>query len=173
LRLAVALAVALAVGACSPSPSSGTGVVAPGDGLRPQGPTERAQVIRVVDGDTIVVDRGQGRERVRYIGIDAPESVAPDVPVEPFGEAASKANAALVDGREVVLERDVSDVDRFGRLLRYVWLDDGGTWRLVNLELVEQGFANAGTYRPDVRWQDVLREAEREAREAGRGLWGG
>ena len=71
----------------------------------------------------------------------------------------------------MVLERDVSETDRFGRLLRYVWLRAGGTWRFVNLELVRDGFAHAGTYPPDVRWTDVLRAAERDAREHERGLW--
>jgi micrococcal nuclease len=141
-------------------------------GLAPTGPTEDAHVVRVVDGDTLIVDRGSGDERLRYIGIDAPESVKPDTPVEFMGTEAAQANAALVDGRAVVLERDVSDRDRFGRLLRYVWLREGEDWRLVNLELVAQGYAQAVSFPPDVRRQDVLRDAEAAARAAGAGLWG-
>jgi endonuclease YncB( thermonuclease family) len=137
---------------------------------------ERAVVVRVVDGDTIIVDRGRGAERLRYVGIDAPESVRPDAPVEFMGHEAAAANAMLVDGREVLLERDVSDRDRFDRLLRYVWLppagDGDGGWLLVNLELVRMGFANAASFPPDVRLIDELRAAERAAREAGLGLWG-
>ena len=80
-------------------------------GSRPIGATERARVVRVVDGDTIVIDRGRGNERLRYIGIDTPESVKPDSPVEFMGREASAANAALVEGRDVVLEADVSERD--------------------------------------------------------------
>ncbi|HUR15708.1 MAG TPA: thermonuclease family protein [Candidatus Limnocylindrales bacterium] len=138
----------------------------------PSGPTEEAEVVRVVDGDTIVVDLGGFEERVRYIGIDAPESVRPSFPVEEWGVEASAANADLVEGRTVVLERDVSDTDRFGRLLRYVWLLNDGEWLLVNLELVRLGYANAGSFPPDVKYNDEVRAAEREARDADRGLWG-
>ena len=101
---------------------------------------------------------------MRYIGIDAPESVRPDSPVEPFGIEASAANAALVGGRSVLLERDVSDRDRFGRLLRYVWLETPDRPLFVNFELVARGFATAVTFPPDVRHVDLLRAAEREAR---------
>ena len=128
--------------------------------------------MRVVDGDTLVVDRGRGDERLRYIGVDTPESVKPDTPVEFMAREAGAANAALVEGRTVVLERDVSEADRYGRLLRYVWIVDGDAWRLVNLELVRAGYAQVATYPPDVRWTDVFRAAERVARDAGLGLWG-
>ena len=172
-----------AVAACAspavPTSPAGTVTVAPAAmsaatpaTLAPEGPTETATVVRVVDGDTLVIDRGRGNERVRYIGIDAPESVRPDTPVEFMGSDAAVANGALVEGREVVLELDVSEADRFGRLLRYVWLRDGDAWRLVNLELVRQGYAQAVSFPPDVRRQDELRAAEREARDAGHGLWG-
>jgi micrococcal nuclease len=154
-------------------------VAACGDSARepaPVGPTpatrtERATVVRIVDGDTIVVDRGHGPERVRYIGIDTPELGRPGTPAEPLGEAAAAANEALVGDREVLLERDVSETDRFGRLLRYVWVETEAGLVLVNLELVSQGFAHAVSYPPDVARQDRLREAERAARDAGRGLW--
>ena len=124
----------------------------------PTGPTQTATVVRVVDGDTIVVDRGQGPERVRYIGVDTPETVHPSKPVEAFGHEASEANRALVEGRKVVLERDISEVDRYGRLLRYVWLRDGDAWSLVNLELVKRGFAQVVTYPPDVKYVDLYLE---------------
>jgi micrococcal nuclease len=177
------LAVAMGLAAClAPSPSPGERPASPGErpaspgepgpALAPEGATETAQVVRVVDGDTLVIDRGKGEERLRYIGIDAPESVRPETPVEFMGQEAAGANAALVKGRELVLERDVTDTDRFGRLLRYAWFQDGDAWRLVNLELVAQGYAQAVSFPPDVRWQDLLRTAERGAREAGLGLWG-
>jgi micrococcal nuclease len=125
-----------------------------------------------VDGDTVIVDRGRGNERLRYIGMDTPETVKPDTPVAFMGREASAANAALVAGRTVVLERDVSETDQYDRLLRYVWLRDGDTWLLVNLELVRQGYAQVATYPPDVRWTDMFLEAQRVARAAGLGLWG-
>jgi micrococcal nuclease len=144
-------------------------------GAAPQGPTETARVVRVVDGDTIVIDRGLGEERVRYIGVDTPETVAPGSPVEWMGPEASTANKRFVGGMEVVLERDVSETDRFGRLLRYVWVRDAtepGGWLFVNLELVARGFAHMATYPPDVRYVDLFLEAQRKARNNDIGLWG-
>ena len=140
--------------------------------LAPVGRIETARVVRIVDGDTIIIDRGRGNERLRYIGIDTPETVKPDTPVQWMGPEASVANKALVSGREVVLERDVSEVDQYDRLLRYVWLHDGDAWTFVNLELVRRGFAQVSTFPPDVRWTDLFLVAQREARDAGVGLWG-
>lgn len=171
---AIAVVLVLALGACA-APAPGEPITTgqrPATTLRPAGTTETARVVRVVDGDTIVIDRGLGNERLRYIGIDAPESVKPDTDVEFMGREASAANAALVEGRTVVLERDVSDADQYGRLLRYAWLQDGEAWVFVNLELVRQGYAGVVTFPPDVRWVDELRAAERAARDGGLGLWG-
>ena len=183
--LSLAVAAVLVVAGCSAAgPAGATGstpapaTAAPTPGApadvapRPAGETETARVVRVVDGDTLVIDRGMGNERLRYIGIDAPESVKPDSPVEFMGREASAANAALVEGATLVLERDVSDTDHYGRLLRYAWLRDGETWLFVNLELVRQGYAQVVTYPPDVRWIDTLRDAQRLARDVGLGLWG-
>jgi len=161
----------------TPAPAAPTGAPSAAGtagltGLAPLGPTERAEVVRVVDGDTIVVDRGRGDERVRYIGVDTPESVDPRRPVEWMGREAAVANRLLVEGREVVLESDITDRDQYDRLLRYVWLRDGDAWSLVNLELVRLGFAQVVTYPPDVRYVDLYLVAQAEAREAERGLWG-
>lgn len=157
------------------APTATVGIPAGTHAVAPEGATERASVIRVVDGDTIIIDRGRGNERLRYIGVDAPESVKPDTPVEFMGKEAWAANARLVEGRTVLLEKDVSDTDRFGRLLRYVWVEDPGRpggQVLVNLELVASGVAQAVTFPPDVRHADDFIEAERAAREQGLGLWG-
>jgi micrococcal nuclease len=140
-------------------------------GRQPIGPTTIGLVVDVVDGDTIKVAIGGVVYRLRYIGIDTPETVDPSRPVEWMGPEASAANKALVAGDEVVLEKDVSEVDRYGRLLRYVWLHDGDTWLMVNYELVRLGFAHSSTYPPDVRYQDLFLAAEQEARAAERGLW--
>ena len=129
---------------------------------------ERARVVRVVDGDTILVNINGRRERLRYIGVNSPESVAEDRPVECFGKESSEANTRLVDRKTVELERDISDRDRFGRLLRYVYAD--GVF--VNAELIREGYAFAVTFPPDVRENTHLRALEREARETGKGLWG-
>jgi micrococcal nuclease len=128
-----------------------------------------ARVRRVVDGDTIQVSIDGQDHTVRYIGIDSPETVRPNHPVEWMGPEATAANEALVGGQMVYLEKDVSETDRYGRLLRYVYLADG---IMVNAELVRQGYAYSSTYPPDVKYQELLNRSEREAREAGRGLWG-
>ncbi|MGI6368919.1 MAG: thermonuclease family protein [Anaerolineae bacterium] len=129
---------------------------------------ERARVVAIVDGDTIRVEMGGVVYPVRYIGIDTPELVHPDVPEEPLAREATEANRQLVEGREVLLERDVSDTDRYGRLLRYVWVGD----LLVNGELVRLGLARANTYRPDVRYQGYLDDLERQAQASQLGIWG-
>jgi micrococcal nuclease len=143
-------------------------------GYAPVGPTETATVLRVIDGDTIEVDRGNGPEKVRYIGIDTPETVDPGSPVEWMGPEASAANATLVEGKEVVLERDVSETDQYGRLLRYVWITDPSSdsgMRLVNLALIADGYAQVSTYPPDVRYADLYLAAQRTARRGELGLW--
>jgi micrococcal nuclease len=127
-----------------------------------------AQVVDVVDGDTIKVSVEDKVYTVRYIGIDAPETKDPNRPVEWMGPEASAANERLVGGKTVYLEKDVSETDRYGRLLRYVYLADG---TFVNAALVRQGYAVASSYPPDVKYQDLLRQAEQEARQAERGLW--
>ncbi len=127
-----------------------------------------AQVTRVVDGDTIDVVVNGSEQRLRYIGINTPETVDPRRPVECFGREASERNRQLVEGQTVGLERDVSETDRFGRLLRYVWLGD----EMVNATLVAEGYATAATFPPDVKYAATFAALEAEARTAGRGLWG-
>jgi micrococcal nuclease len=127
-----------------------------------------ARVLRVVDGDTIRVEVNGEEFRVRYIGIDTPETVDPRRPVQCFGQEASERNRQLVEGKVVGLEKDVSEVDDFDRLLRYVWVED----TLVNAALVEEGYALAYTYPPDVRYADLFVSLQAQAREKSRGLWG-
>lgn len=124
-------------------------------------------VERVVDGDTIVVDGG---ERVRLIGIDTPESTDPRRPVECFGqEAVTFMESLLTPETEVRLVADVEAVDRYDRTLAYVYrLSDG---LFVNLELVEEGYAQVFTVSPNVEHADEFKAAAGRAREAGRGLW--
>ena len=143
-----------------------------GEGEEPgsQVPGARATVSRVVDGDTIIVALDGEQYRVRYIGIDAPETVRPDWPVEPFGPEAFELNKTLVEGKTVWLERDVSETDQFGRLLRYVWLEDG---RMVNAVLVAEGYARAVTIPPDLKHADDVVRLERDAQANERGMWAG
>lgn len=139
----------------------------------PEKATERATVTRVVDGDTIVVRLDGREERVRYIGLDAPEvaNVDAGTVAECGGDEARTANERLVTGQQIVLERDVSDRDRFGRLLRHVWLEDGG-WRLIGRELVAAGAVEARSYPPDTTRDGELDAAERGARGRAAGIWG-
>ncbi len=139
--------------------------------LAPTGPTVKAKVVRIVDGDTIVVALGGKNVKVRYIGMDTPEDVDPNSPVEPMSREAAAANQSLVGGKTVVLEKDVSETDQYGRLLRYVWLSSGSGWTLVNLELVRRGLASAATYPPDVKYVDLFTSTETTARAGLVGLW--
>ena len=139
-------------------------------GAEPTGPMETGTVVNVVDGDTIDVVVDGVQLRVRYIGMDTPEVHSG---LEWLGPEASAANAALVAGKEVVLERDVSESDRYGRALRYVWVDDGDGWLLVNLELIRLGLASVTTYPPDVKYVDALYlPAQDRAQADGLGMWG-
>lgn len=124
-------------------------------------------VVDVVDGDTIEVRLDGEVEDVRYIGIDTPESVAPDQPVECFGPEASAANERLVGGRRVRLEFDAERRDRYGRLLAYVYLGE----RFVNAELLREGFATTLTIAPNDSFAGLFDRLEQEAGNAGRGLW--
>lgn len=141
---------------------------------------EAAEVTEVIDGDTIVVsvierlegpgagDVRVGSEyRVRLLGIDTPESVDPNSPVECFGREASAATAALLEGEEVVLVKDVEETDQYDRLLRYVYMGE----EMANARLVVNGYAHVYTYPPNVRHADLLVALQRDARNSERGLW--
>lgn len=129
-----------------------------------------APVLDVVDGDTFDVLLGGRRTRLRLIGINTPEVVDPRRPVQCFGREGSARAHELLDGQTVWLEADPSQGERdaFGRLLRYVWLSDG---RLFNLQMVAEGYAREFTFRLPYRYQALFREAERQARQRGLGLW--
>ena len=129
---------------------------------------ETYRVVRVVDGDTIEIEY-QGRlEKVRYIGIDTPETVHPRRPVEAYGVEAAEANRQLVEGKRVRLEFDVQRRDRYGRLLAYVYAGD----TMVNEWLVREGYAQVATYPPNLKYVDRFIAAQLSAREEGRGMWG-
>jgi micrococcal nuclease len=137
----------------------------------PEG-AEPAALVSISDGDTIRVDFGGQIETVRLILIDTPETRDPNNPPECYGsEASAFLEGLLPAGSELYLETDVSERDRFGRLLRYVWLDRGDEVYLVNEAMVRSGYAAQSTFPPDVEYEDRILEAARFAREHGYGLW--
>ncbi len=118
----------------------------------------------MVDGDTIEIEGGK---KVRYIGINTPELHHPQKGVECFGQEAYERNKFLVEGKTVSLQKDVSETDRYGRLLRYVWIEN----TLVNESLVADGYAFASSFPPDVLLQKHFTAAQALARENKKGLW--
>jgi len=139
--------------------------------LAPAAPGEAIEgtVVRVVDGDTIHVKLWERVEKVRYIGVNTPETHHPTRGEEPGGREAAEMNRRLVAGQRVRLELDVRARDRHGRLLAYVWVGD----LMVNAELVRLGYAQVMTVPPNVKHQELFVKLQREARDAGRGLWRG
>lgn len=126
----------------------------------PAGATTGCVLGRVTDGDTIECEGGQ---RVRLIGVDAPEGDQ-----QPFGTASAAALAALLPARSaLVLESDTEPLDQFGRVLSYVWLDG----QLINWLLVRRGWAVSIRYAPNVRYAELFESAEARARAESRGLW--
>jgi micrococcal nuclease len=132
-------------------------------------PAQNGEVVRFVDGDTFSVNLAGKQETIRLIGVDTPETVAPDTPVQCYGPAASAYIKNLVENKLVRLESDPSneDRDRYGRLLRYAYLPDG---RLVQQEIIRNGYGFAYTVYPFTQ-KDAFVTAENSAREAGKGLW--
>lgn len=125
----------------------------------------QATVERVKDGDTIVLNDGQ---TVRLIGVDTPETVKPNAPIEPYGEEASAFTKQILTGKVIYLEKDVSETDQYGRLLRYVYLEDG---TLLNEYLIKEGYGKMVTYPPDVKHVELFKEAQIYAMENNKGLW--
>lgn len=128
------------------------------------------EVIKVSDGDTIQIMVNDKKQTVRMIGVDTPESVDPRRPVQCFGEKASQKTSDLLLNKKVSLESDTTqgDVDKYKRLLRYVFLEDGTN---VNKLLIEQGFGHQYTYNKPYKYREEFIKAETEARENKKGLW--
>jgi len=165
LFIAVVL-VAIALSRC------GTGG---GDSAEPSGPVS-VKVTHVVDGDTIDVEMPDGTEEaVRYIGIDTPETVKPDTPVQCGGPRAHAVNERLVGGRTVTLRFDAERRDVYGRLLAYVYLPRAGRAGpplFVNAELVRRGLARTLTIPPNDSFAALFARLAARGRRAGPGLWG-
>ena len=128
------------------------------------------KAVRVIDGDTIKLETG---ETVRYIGIDTPETKHPQKKLQCFGKEAMQKNKELVEGKLVRLEKDVSETDKYWRLLRYIFLptEASASGIFINEYLVKEGYAYAVTFPPDVKYSDHFRNLENQARENLRGLW--
>jgi len=120
------------------------------------------KVTKVIDGDTIVIENG---EIVRYIGINTPETGKDKD--DCFAQEAFNANKGLIEGKEVKLKKDVSERDKYGRLLRYVWVDD----IFVNEYLIKEGYALSAEYPPDIRYAEQFNSLEQQAQEENIGLW--
>jgi len=131
---------------------------------------ELYKVVRVTDGDTVVVDINGVSEKIRLIGIDTPETVDPRKPVQCFGIEASNKAKELLSDREVILEKDESqgNKDKYNRLLRYVKTKEG---LFYNLEIIKQGYAHEYTYDIPYKYQKEFKEAEDYARTNKLGLW--
>lgn len=147
----------------------GSGILKPEPGVTTEG-FQEAKVVRVVDGDTLKVRIGQEDARVRLIGIDSEESVAPEAErnTEKGREAAEFTKALLPEGTKLYLQKDVSETDRYGRLLRYAWLElPENPWdpeevrvKMVNGILVDKGQARARAYPPDTMYEEIFQSIE-------------
>ena len=160
-----ACAVLTACAGVAPRPAPEVGAAKGADG-------GRATVVRVIDGDTVELAIGAGTERVRLLGIDAPESVARNVPQQCFGAEASVALAELLPaGAEVRVSRDVEPRDHYDRLLLYLHVEHEGELVFVNEWLVATGLAEAVSYEPNTAHRAVLHRAQRLATDDRVGLW--
>lgn len=135
-----------------------------------------ARVVRVIDGDTFVAQIGTTTERVRLIGVDTPEATTK---VEPYGREATAFARRYLDGKRVWLEYDVELRDRYSRRLAYVWLSQPSSrssaeirTKMFNAILLSEGYAQLLTVPPNVRYVEIFRPMQVEARERGKGLWG-
>lgn len=144
----------------SPSPSA-IEIKGLKDKTQPQTTTT---VKRVIDGDTIELEQ---EFKVRLIGIDTPESRHPQKPKECYAKEATTKLKELIEGKTIQMEKDVSETDRYGRLLRYIFLND----IFINELMVKQGYAHARSYPPDIKYQEILKQAEQHAKDYNLGLW--
>ena len=170
--LALLVIVAVVLAGCRPEPAPRLATSPAERATWPRAPVDAlpALVEWVVDGDTFVARLGGRHERIRVIGVDTPETVAPGRPVERYGKEASSFARHELTEVTVRLSGDVEPRDRYDRLLAYVWLPDGTFW---NALLAAEGYAQLLTVPPNVAYVDLFRRLVAEARTAHRGLWAG
>ena len=131
------------------------------------------KIVRVVDGDTMIADINGEEIRVRLIGVDTPESVAPEISGKENTEEGTDVSdyvKSLLDGKKIFLEYDVSRTDQYGRTLAYVYLDDSTT--MLQEILLSEGMAMVETYQPNVKYADYFYKLQKKARKEGKGFWG-
>ncbi|WP_226656080.1 thermonuclease family protein [Pseudalkalibacillus hwajinpoensis] len=127
-----------------------------------------ATVDRVVDGDTLKITMEDREETIRLLLVDTPETKHPSKPVQPFGPEASQFAKEQLEGKKVGIEIDVSERDKYGRLLAYVWIGN----QMFNEMLLEEGLARvAYIYQPNVKYVDQFQKIQRQAQEEGKGIW--
>lgn len=140
----------------------------------------QARVVKVVDGDTISVSISGKVHKIRMVGVDTPETVHPKKPVQYYGKEASNYTKSQLTGKTVYLQKDVRDTDKYGRLLRYVWIQRPSSNNpsknevismMYNAQLVKNGYGHVYTYPPDVKYIPIFRELESLARKNNIGLW--
>jgi micrococcal nuclease len=142
----------------------------PEQGLNQSSYDATTTVTDVVDGDTVDISPAvEGKTRVRFIGVDAPETVDPNCGTQPYGEEASQYTKSKLTNQKVGLELDVQKTDQYNRLLAYVYPTDT---EMFNETLLKEGYAQVAIFQPNVKYRDRFLAAQQEAQAAGRGLWG-
>jgi len=133
---------------------------------------EVADVISVIDGDTITVKVENDIKKVRFIGIDCPELD------EPFGSEAKEYLVGMIEGKTIYLTKDISETDQYGRLLRYIWLERPNVGQrnaiestMLNVRLIAEGYAKLMTVEPDNKYEEVFKEIENDAQSKRMGIW--
>jgi micrococcal nuclease len=154
IPLFMLLSLALMMTACGNKPAAAAG-------------RERVKVERIVDGDTLEVTMKGKKEKVRLIGVDTPETKKPNTPVMFYGKEASAFTKKRLESKTVELEFDVEKMDRYDRLLAYVWIED----ELFNRTLVQEGYARIATFPPNVKYVDAFKQDQETARNKKKGLW--
>lgn len=140
---------------------------------------QKAKVKYAVDGDTIWVDIDGKDEKVRFVGVNTPEVAKDGKPAEFMADEAKDFTNIILKNKKIYLERDISDRDKYDRLLRYIWLEepvDNPTLndiekKTLNGILVKEGYAYANYYKPDIKYQEYLKELEKSAQENKKGIW--
>lgn len=140
---------------------------------------EKAKVLYAVDGDTIWVDIDGDEEKIRFVGVNTPELAKDEKPAEFMAEEAKNFTSNAIKGKEIYLEKDVTDKDKYDRMLRYIWLEKPNAnptkkdieEKTLNGILVKKGYAYSNYYKPDTKYQKYLDDLEKSAQDKSLGIW--